>query len=325
MPFEIIPPGTRFDFVGRFRLCAASSLLLMLFSAAAIPVRGIRLGVDFAGGYQVVVRVANASRADEGGVRAALVQIGVPSGNVTRLGPASDGLFRVQFATADEASPDQLVPLLEAELARTLGETRTESVDFVGPRMGADLRRAALLSLGISFLLILAYVAFRFSPTYAPGAVLALIHDVLITAGVFVLCGWEFDLNVIAALLTIVGYSINDTIVIYDRIRERRERRTSTDLADVINQSLNETLSRTILTAGTTLLAVLALLVLGGPELRGFSAAMTIGIVVGTYSSIYVASPIMMILERRLARPAAAPRAATPGKRPARRRGAADA
>ena len=323
MPFEIIPPGTRFDFVSRFRLCAAGSLLLIAASAAAIPVRGIRLGVDFAGGYQVVARVADAPRADEGGARAALVRLGLPGSNVTRLGAASEGLLRIQFAAADEATPDRIVPLLEAELDRTLGETRIESVDFVGPRMGEDLRRAALLSLGIAFALILVYVAFRFTPVYAPGAVLALIHDVLITAGIFVLCGWEFDLNVIAALLTIVGYSINDTIVIYDRIRERRERRTSTDLADVVNQSVNETLSRTILTSGTTLLAVLALLVLGGPELRGFSAAMTIGIVVGTYSSIYVASPIMLLLERWRTRAAPAPPAQAPGKRPTRRRGAA--
>ncbi len=303
MPFfQIIPPGTRIDFVGRWRLCAALSLLLIGAGVAAIPLRGIQLGVDFAGGYQVIVHVEEGTKAGEDDTRAALASIGIPGANVTRLGEPAEGRFQVKFQAVEKIASYEIVPKLENELSKNFGPTQVESIDFVGPRVGDELRQAAILSMLIAFALVFVYVAFRFSLAYAPGAIIALIHDVLFTAAIFVILGWEFDLNVVAALLTIIGYSINDTIVIYDRIREKRAQRTSTDLTDVVNQSVNETLSRTILTAGATLLAVLALLFLGGPELRGFSAAMAIGIVVGSYSTVYVASPFMLLLERRQGR-----------------------
>jgi preprotein translocase SecF subunit len=174
-----------------------------------------------------------------------------------------------------------------------------ERVDFVGPKVGADLRRDGIYAIAIACLLILVYVGFRFSPRYAPGAVVALVHDVAITAGFFVLFGLEFDLRVLAALLAVLGYSLNDTIVVYDRIRENLALHTKYDLAEVLNRSVNETLSRTLLTGSTTLLALLALLVLGGEVVRPFAIAMTIGILVGTYSSIYIAAPTLLWLEQR--------------------------
>jgi len=318
--FEILPKQTHIGFVRRWRVCAAASLAFLLVSAAAVPLRGVKLGVDFAGGSLIVLRLPDPA-ADEGQVRGTLARLGLGDATVIRVEEPGQALFQVHLPASQDVTPDQLVPLLEKELGGSADPARVESVDFVGPRMGHDLRRSAVNALGISFLLILIYVAFRFTPAYAPGAVLALIHDVAFTAGVFVLMGWEFDLNVVAALLTIVGYSLNDTIVIYDRIRESRSSHGDAHLAEVVDRSLNETLSRTVLTAGSTLLALLALFAVGGPALRGFSTAMIIGVVIGTYSSLYIAAPFVLLLEglqadRRQARAGARTRA--PAKPPRR-------
>ena len=204
-----------------------------------------------------------------------------------------------------------------------------ERVEYVAPRVGDELRRDGLFAILIACLMILIYIAFRFSTRFAPGAVVALVHDVGATAGIFVIFGLEFDLRVLAALLAIVGYSLNDTIIIYDRIRENMELHTKHDLVDVLNRSVNQTLSRTVLTSGTTMVAVLALLIVGGTVIRPFAIAMAIGIVVGTYSSVFIAAPTLLWLETRFgdghsgaerSRPAekAAPRA--PSVEPTRRR-----
>ncbi len=182
------------------------------------------------------------------------------------------------------------------------GQARFEvlAVEMVGPSVGAELRRKGLLAIFFSLLLILVYVAFRFDLSFAPGAVAALAHDVTITVGIFCLLGREFTLPTIGALLTIVGYSLNDTIVVYDRIRENLRRFPQRDLGEVINVSLNETLSRTLLTSVTTLLAVGALMILGGPIIADFALALMIGVVIGTYSSVFVASPLILSLQRWL-------------------------
>jgi preprotein translocase subunit SecF len=188
-------------------------------------------------------------------------------------------------------------------------------VEFVGPKVGAELRRAGLKAFFIAFGLILIYVAVRFTWSFAPGTVIALIHDVLATAAIWILLGQQFDLEVLAALLAIAGYSLNDTIIIYDRIREMMHVHTTQDLPDVINRSVNQTLSRTLLTSGLTMITVLALLFLGGEVIFSFSAAMAIGIVIGSYSSIYIAAPIMLLLEqRREAREKTAPKKGKGGR-----------
>ena len=181
-----------------------------------------------------------------------------------------------------------------------------QRIESIGPRVGGELRLAGVQALLLAWGLILLYIWFRFDLRYAPGAVAALVHDVVITAGVFVLLGWEFNLQVLAALLVVIGYSLNDTIVIYDRIRENLELRGSTHLEDVVNQSINQTLSRTLLTSLTTLMVVTALLVLGGPVIRDFALALMIGVTVGTYSTIYVASALLIRLERYYTKPASA-------------------
>jgi preprotein translocase SecF subunit len=199
----------------------------------------------------------------------------------------------------------------------------------VGPRVGAELRRDGLLAIFWASFFMMIYIGFRFSLRFAPGAVVALVHDVGVTAGIFVILGLEFDLRVLAALLAILGYSLNDTIIIYDRIRENMELRTKHDLPEVLNLSVNQTLSRTVLTSGTTMAALLALLFLGGEVIRPFALAMTIGVVVGTYSSIFIAAPILLLLEnwsnrREAGRTGKGPRAAknAGGKRAKRPRAA---
>ena len=191
---------------------------------------------------------------------------------------------------------------VKAQLGTSLGENNFEvaRVEMVGPTVGGELRRKGLMAIFFSLALILVYVAFRFDLSFAPGAVAALGHDVAITIGVFCVLGREFSLPTIGALLTIVGYSLNDTIVVYDRIRENLHRFPRRDLGEVINLSLNETLSRTLLTSVTTMLAVISLIVLGGPILQDFAIALAVGVVVGTYSSIYVASPMILALQKWL-------------------------
>lgn len=206
--------------------------------------------------------------------------------------------FEVNYPGVTDRVKDQLA----GALARADGTPAfaVVRVEMVGPTVGAELRRKGLLAIFFSLALILVYIAFRFDLSFAPGAVAALAHDVSITIGVFCLLGREFSLPTIGALLTIVGYSLNDTIVVYDRIRENLRRFPRRDLGEVINLSLNETLSRTLLTSITTLLSVITLMVLGGPIIQDFALALAVGVLVGTYSSIYVASPLIVTLQRWL-------------------------
>ena len=293
---EVIPHGTKIDFIGKWRVCMTASALLILLGVLAIPVRGFRLGLDFSGGTEVQVRFGGDQPVGEGPIRDAVSGLGIQEPSVVRYGPEGAREFLIRFRDGlDETKADRLEPMRQA-LAK-LGSVEIERAEYVGPKVGAELRRAGLYSLGLAFLLILVYVGFRFSPRFAPGAVIALVHDVLTTCAVWILLGFEFDLQVVAALLTIIGYSINDTIVIYDRIRETMELHTKVDLADVINRSVNVTLSRTILTSGATLLSVLALLTV--PAVRPFALAMVIGMISGVYSTVYIASAILLLLEQR--------------------------
>jgi preprotein translocase subunit SecF len=322
MPVEFVRSGTRIDFLGRWRLWVAISLGVIAISLAAIPVRGIRLGIDFAGGTEMLLRFEEGVVAREDAIRSVLSACAIPEHSVIRYGE-SQGEFLVRFAaladpaavkaavdrgecpvaalagSGQEDATGSVVDRLTLALRDAVGALEIERVEFVGAKVGDDLRRDGILSISIACALILVYVGFRFSPRFAPGAVIALVHDVIITAGAFVLLGLEFDLRVLAAVLAILGYSLNDTIIVYDRIRENLALHTKYDLAEVLNLSVNQTLSRTLLTAGTTLLAVVALLLLGGEVVRPFAIAMAIGIVVGTYSSIYIAAPTLLWLERR--------------------------
>lgn len=298
MPMEIIRPDTNIDFIGKWKLCVAISAAVILVSLLAIPVRGIRLGLDFAGGHEIQVKFTQKLPDDEGSVRAIVAGLGVAEPTIVRFGEADNAEFLIRFR-GEEGQQGKVADELKIALEKGIGPVELERVGFVGPKVGAELQSAGLKAVGISCLLILIYIGFRFSPRFAPGAVVALIHDIVITSGVFVILGYEFDLTVLAALLAILGYSLNDTIIVYDRIRENMKLHTKYDLQEVLNRSVNQTLSRTLLTSGTTMLAVLALLIAGGPIIRPFALAMVIGIVVGTYSSIYIAAPTLLVLERR--------------------------
>lgn len=314
MPFEIIPDGTKIDFIGRRHVCLVISLLLIAAGVVAIVVRGgVPMGIDFRGGTEVQVRFDEGVAVDEAAIRAVVEGAGIEGATVVRFGDVDEGEFLVQFpGDLDEISPEDAaagvdaatakndrVGRLEAALRATVGPFSTQRVEFVGPKVGAELREDGARVLLWSALAILAYVAFRFSLRFAPGAVVAVIHDLAITGGILVILGIEFDLRILAAMLAILGYSLNDTIIIYDRIRENMEIRTTANLEDVLNLSVNQTLSRTFLTSITTMLALISLYILGGDVIHPFATAMLIGVLVGTYSSIFIASPMLLFLEQR--------------------------
>jgi preprotein translocase subunit SecF len=347
VPFEIIPPGTHIDFVGKSRLAISISIALLLAGVAAAVVKGVKFGIDFQGGTEMQVLFAGSVEADEGAVRNVVLACGVKGASVVRYGESVGHEFLIRFPAGEAASAGAKGCELDAEqkqaierarlagggeadagdkgetidtlayaLRNAIGPLSVERVEFVGPNVGKELRADGAKSLLAASFIILLYIALRFSPRFAPGAVIALVHDISITSAVFVIFGLEFDLRVLAALLAILGYSINDTIVIYDRIREVMAIRTKFDLADVVNQSINQTLSRTVLTSGATMLSVLALWILGGEVIRPFAIAMAVGIVAGTYSTVYIAPPILLFLERRSRKaPAGAVEATAPGAR----------
>ena len=331
MSLEIVRPGTNIDFIGKRRIAAWFSVLIIVASLVAIPIRTIRWGIDFAGGTEVQVRFEPGHAAGEGRIRELVMGMpGVEDLSVVRFGEQEDNEFLLKFRdggspaeagmdalrgaeegfTGDLEDPSKLpaqadddygdrVIAIEATLAKNIGPLSVERVEFVGPRVGAELRTDGVMALFLSAIVILLYIMFRFSWRFAPGAIVAVVHDLSVTAGIFVILGMDFDLRILAAMLAILGYSLNDTIIIYDRIRENMEKRTTRELPEVLNQSVNQTLSRTVLTSGTTLLTLLCLFFLGGPMIQPFAFAMIVGVLVGTYSSIYIAAPVLLLLQQR--------------------------
>ena len=323
--FELIRPDTHYDFIGKWKYCVAGSIAIILLGLAAIPVIGIRWGIDFVGGTEVQVHFAEGVVTDEARIRDAVQSVGVGEPSVVRYGEADSSpgfLIRFQSGAEDQgAEQNQIVDRIQQALVQQVGALSVDRVEYVGPKVGAELRRAGVKSMLIAFALILVYVGLRFSAQFAPGGVIALIHDVLVTSSIWLLCGQQFDLQVLAALLALIGYSINDTIVIFDRIREVMGIHTAQDLPAVINQAVNQTLSRTILTSGATLLAVIALVLVGGEVIFPFAATMAIGIVVGSYSTVYIASPIMLLLtDRKKAGESKVPAKAKKNGKPAKAR-----
>jgi preprotein translocase subunit SecF len=309
---EVVKPGTNIDFIGRRRLCAFLSAALIVASLLAIPLRGVKLGIDFAGGTEIQVKFGPEIEASEGPIREVLGTIeGIENPSVVRYGDRVDNEFLIRFKgdinQGEEGGPD-LVELLKIGLTGAMSSPLVQRVEFVGPRVGKELRTDGLLALFWASVVILVYITFRFSSRFAPGAIIAVLHDITITAGIFVILGMEFDLRILAAMLAILGYSLNDTIIIYDRIRENLAVHTKVDLPEVLNLSVNQTLSRTVLTSGTTLVALSALFFLGGEVIRPFAFAMIIGVVVGTYSSVYIASPTLLLLEQRFGGVAGGPK-----------------
>ncbi|MGE0625406.1 MAG: protein translocase subunit SecF [Pseudomonadales bacterium] len=280
------------DFMRWRVLWGSISLVMVLLSVVSLSTRGLNLGLDFTGGTLVEVEFPEAVNPEQ--VRTALVEAGFQNGVVQYFGTEQDLLIRMPpQSDADQANMgDQILATLELVFP---GVEMRQS-NFVGPAVGEELTEDAGLALLAALFVIMLYILFRFTKQFSAGAVVALIHDVIVTLGIFSFFHWTFDLSVLAALLAVIGYSLNDTIVVSDRIRENfRKVRRGTPI-EIINQSMNQTLVRTLVTSLTTLFVLLALLVAGGESIRGFASALTIGIVVGTYSSIFVAASLLVFM-----------------------------
>jgi preprotein translocase subunit SecF len=297
---QIIRPDTNIDFVGKRMLAVILSAALILIGLVSLTVKGgPNYGIDFAGG--TLVQVLFEEKTDAAAIKQALAGLDLGSMSVQQFGDeASEFLIRVE-SSSDELKglSNQIGDSLETGYGP--GKVDIRRVEMVGPQVGKDLRSKGIKALLYAMIGILVYISWRFEFRFAVGALVALIHDVVITLGVFSLFGKEIDLPIIAAFLAIIGYSLNDTIIVYDRIRENLAKYNKESFSFVVNRSINDTLSRTLMTSGTTLLVVLALFVLGGGVIHNFAFAMLVGVLIGTYSSIFVASPLLVFWEQRKA------------------------
>lgn len=289
---QIIKHDINIDFVGKRKLAMIISGVVILLGLASLVINGgPNYGIDFVGG--TLVQVKFAENTDAGTIKDSLSTLDLGSVVVQHFGDdANEYLVRVQ----ESANNKELSRIISGSLESSYGAGKVDirRVEMVGPQVGKDLRQKGLLSILYAMIGILIYISWRFELRFAIGAIIALLHDVMITLGAFSLSGREIDLPIIAAFLAIIGYSLNDTIIVYDRIRENYGKHQKKGFTAVVNSSINETLSRTILTSGTTMLVVLALFVFGGGVIHNFAFALLIGILVGTYSSIFVASPVLI-------------------------------
>ncbi|NOY13299.1 MAG: protein translocase subunit SecF [Deltaproteobacteria bacterium] len=300
---QLIKPNTNIDFVNKRKLALVFSAVLILIGLASLVIKGgPDYGIDFAGGTLVQVRFAVTT--DAGAIKKALAGLKLRSPVVQSFGDnQNEFLIRVEKVSGGlQGLSTRIKAALEATYKK--GNVDVRRAEMVGPQVGKDLRSKGLQAIFYAMLGILVYVSWRFEFRFAVGAIIALLHDVLITLGAFSVFGKEIDLPIIAAFLAIIGYSLNDTIIVYDRIRENLGKYNKESFAFIVNRSINETLSRTLLTSGTTLLVILALFVFGGGVIHNFAFAMLVGVVIGTYSSIFVASPILILWEQRKKKPA---------------------
>jgi len=289
-PIRFIPDDTSYRFMWYARFFYALSGLLMIASVVLFATKGLNFGIDFKGG--TVIEIQTKGPADLASIRSTLGALALGEVEIQGLGSPDQVMIRVGTQPGEEGQQETLNRIRQA-LGPDVTYLRTE---IVGPKVSAELAQTGTMAVLISMVGILIYIWFRFEWQFAIGAILSLIHDVVLTIGLFCLLDIQFNLTIIAAVLTIVGYSLNDTVVVFDRIRENLRKYKSMRLISLIDLSLNSTLSRTILTSLTTFLAMLALFVFGGEVLRGFTFAMLWGVIIGTYSSIYVAAPVLLLV-----------------------------
>ena len=293
--FQIFKPGHVIPFMRLAMPATIMSLCIILACVVSLATRGLNWGLDFTGGTIVELNFEKPTELND--VRAALVAQKIDGAVVQYFGSTRDVLIRM--APKDTVNQQQLATAITAASKSIAENTKMTRMEFVGPAVGAELAQSGFMAIVASLLCILAYIGFRFEWRMATGAVLSLAHDVIVTLGVFSWFQLEFDLTVLAAVLTVVGYSLNDTIVVFDRVRENARRLRKGEMREIIDISMTETLSRTLITSGTTLFTVVALFTMGGPLIHGFATALLIGIGFGTYSSIYVASAWAMYLKVR--------------------------
>ena len=277
------------NFVSKFRKANIFSLIIFILSVIFIFFKGLNYGIDFKGGTLIELRTDTSINATV--IRDSLKSMNLGDINVKKFGKEGDYLIKVEQKNTNNSN-------LISEIKKTLADNLNADVDFrrvenVGPKVSSELLESSVIAISLALTAMLFYIWIRFEWQFSIGSIIALFHDVIITLGIFSVLSLEINLSIIAAVLTIVGYSMNDTVVIYDRIRENLLKYTKISISDISNLSINETLSRTIITSITTLLALISIYILGGEILRGFSFAMILGVIIGTYSSMFVASPIL--------------------------------
>lgn len=297
---KLVPEKTNIDFFRWASLTFGGSVALVVAAIVLTFVMGLNFGIDFKGG--TTIRTESSQAVDVGAYRAAVAPLNLGDVSITQVYDPTFredqhvAMLRIQAQEGEEAITPEIIASVESALKGVDPAITFPSVESVGPKVSGELIRTAVLSVLAGTLAIVFYIWLRFEWQFSLGAVVALIHDIALTIGIFALFQLKFDLTIIAALLTILGYSINDTVVVFDRLRENLIKYKTTPLRDLCNLSVNETLSRTVMTSGTTLVALIALLIFGGDVIRGFVFAMTWGVIVGTYSSVYVAKNVVLFL-----------------------------
>ncbi|WP_298936141.1 protein translocase subunit SecF [uncultured Ruegeria sp.] len=300
MRLKLVPQSTSFDFFSRWKLWLGISALMMIVAFTSFLLQGLNYGIDFRGG--TTIRTQSAQEIDVGSYRDAMAPLELGDISITEVfdptfGPDENvAMILIQAQDDSEAVTAATIAAVEEALALAAPDIQFLSVESVGPTVSGELIQTAVIAVALAIGAVLVYIWLRFEWQFALGAVAALVHDVILTIGIFSELQIRFDLPIIAALLTIVGYSLNDTVVVFDRVRENLRKYKKKDLKEVLNISINETLSRTVMTSVTTLLALISLYVLGGDVIRGFVFAMIWGVIVGTYSSVFVASTILLWL-----------------------------
>jgi preprotein translocase subunit SecF len=290
-PIQFIPTDTKIDFVAKRWWAFGASILLLVVTFWALATHGLNLGIDFKGG--ILIEAKSTQVVDTSALRAELNQLGLGEVELQQYGSPDDVLIRIQRQDGDEAGQMKAIQSVRDKMGAGYEYRR---VEVVGPTVGKELFHAGIIATVLAMLAISLYVGLRFEWQFGLAALIATFHDVLTTIGFFAVLHLDFNLTAVAALLTLAGYSINDTVVVFDRIRETLRRQKTTDLRSVINDSVNQTLSRTVMTAGITLLALFPLVLMGGTTLINFASALTWGIFVGTFSSIYVAAALLIYM-----------------------------
>ena len=300
MRLKLVPSETNWDFFRLWKIWLGISAFMMVVAFASFALQGLNYGIDFRGG--TTIRTQSTDPIDVGVYRAAVAELGLGDIIISEVFDPSFGpdqhvaMIRIQAQDDQEAVSAEVIQTVENALVSVSPNIKFVSVESVGPKVSGELIQTAFIAVVAAIAAVLFYIWLRFEWQFALGAVVALVHDVLLTIGIFSELQIKFDLAIIAALLTIVGYSLNDTVVVFDRVRENLRKYKTKPLSEVLNLSINETLSRTMMTSVTTLIALITLLILGGDVIRGFVFAMTWGVIVGTYSSVFVASTILLWL-----------------------------
>ncbi|MDB4225519.1 MAG: protein translocase subunit SecF [Alphaproteobacteria bacterium] len=291
-PIKLINDNTKINFLSNRKICFIASSLLIAISISFLFIKGLNFGIDFRGGTLIEIQKINGD-ADVSNIRELMKNIDIGDVQIQEFGSSSDVLIRVEQQNGGDSAQQNVIKLVKEVIG---SQYEFRRVEVVGPKVSSELVYKGIIAITLAIAAVVFYIWFRFEWQFSIGAMLALMHDIMITIGLFSILQLEFNLSIIAAILTIVGYSLNDTVVVYDRIREELRKYKTMNFLDLLNLAVNSTLSRTTITSVTTLLALLSLYIFGGEVIRGFTFAMIWGVIIGTYSSIFIAAPVLLYL-----------------------------